>query len=199
MPQKALDKGVSGQLQDLKLIALLSIAVGKADLPITDIDNTVIGDGHAMRVAPEILEDVLRPFEGTLGVDDPVLRIEVIEQLDAARLGTQVGRRLVKTQGVGEGGLLESLQKLASEDLPQSLDWEEKLRVGRHPVRPILGKRPTGDECVEMEVGLQRLIPGMEDHDHAELTAPILTATLEKRVTGGAKEQAEQEPFVAKD
>src|SRR5262249_28453494 len=106
---------------------------------------------------------------------------------------------LVKTQGVGEGGLLESLQKLASEDLPQSLAWEEKLRGGRHPMRPILGKRPTGDECVEMEGGLQGLLPGMEDHDSAELAAQMLTAKLEKRGTGGAQEQAEQEPFVAKE
>ena len=81
MQQKALDKGVSRQRQGLELIAFLSIAVGKADLPISDIDDAVIGDGHAMRVAPEILDDVLRSFEGTLGVDDPVVIIEMIDQL----------------------------------------------------------------------------------------------------------------------
>jgi hypothetical protein len=52
--------------------------------------------------------------------------------------------------------------------------------VGWHPARPVLGERPTGHERVEMEVGLQHLIPGMEDHDGAELAAQVLTAKLEE-------------------
>lgn len=54
MQQKALDKGVCRQLQSLEPIAFLPMAVSQADLPISDIDNAVIGDGHAMRVAPDI-------------------------------------------------------------------------------------------------------------------------------------------------
>ena len=109
MEQKALDKGVRGHLQGLELIALSPIAVGKADQPIADIDDAVIGDGYAMCVAPEILDDVLRSFEGALGVDDPGLRIEMIEQPCEAHLGAQVGRILVQGQGVGKCGLLEGL------------------------------------------------------------------------------------------
>src|SRR4029453_15600361 len=106
---------------------------------------------------------------------------------------------LVQVQGLGERGLLEGLQELSPEDLAQGLDREEKLRVGRFPARPVVAERSPGHERVEVEVGLQHLIPGMEDHDGAELAAQVLTAKLEERVTGGAKEQAEQEPFVAKD
>jgi hypothetical protein len=199
MQQKALDKGVSRQCRALELIALLPITIGEADLPIAGVDDAVIGDGYTMRVTPEILDNVLRTFEGPLGVDDPVLRVEVIEQLGEARFGTQVGCLLVEAQRLGACGLLEGLQKLAPEDLAQGFDWEEKLRMGRHPVRPVLGERPTGDKCVEMEVRLQQLIPGMEDHDGTELTAQVLPAKLEERGTGGAKEQAKQEPFIAQD
>ena len=106
---------------------------------------------------------------------------------------------LVKAQGLVESRLLEGPQQLAPEDLAQGLDREEKLRVGRHPARPVIGERTTGHQSVEMEVGLQHLIPGMEDHDGAELAAQVLTAKLEESFTGGAKEQAEQETFVAKD
>jgi hypothetical protein len=190
---------VSGHLQGLELIALLSIAVGKADLPITAIDDAVLGNGDTMRVAPEILKNVFRAFQGPLGVDNPVLRVEAIEQLGEARFGTQVGCRLVPAQRLGARGLLAGLQQLAPEDLAQGFDWEEKLRVGWPPACLILGERPTGDECVEMEVGLQQLIPGMEDHDGTELAAHVLPAKLEERVTGGAKEQAQPEPFIAKD
>ena len=35
--------------------------------------EAVVGDGHAMRVAGEIAEHMMRTAEGGLGVDDPVL------------------------------------------------------------------------------------------------------------------------------
>ena len=88
MEQKTLDEGMRRYGQGLELITVLAVAVGKADLPIADIDETVIGNGHAMRVAPEIFNDVLRSLERALGVDDPVLRVEVIEPLGEARLRT---------------------------------------------------------------------------------------------------------------
>ena len=53
----------------------MAVAVGKADLAIADIDETVIGDGHAMRVAPEIFNDVLRTLdEGTAYCPSPAPR-----------------------------------------------------------------------------------------------------------------------------
>jgi hypothetical protein len=109
---------------------LLALTTGKAALPIADVDDAVIGDGYTMHVAPEILDDVLRAFAGPLGVDAPVRRREVIEQFGDARLGMQVGWMLVQAQSLGKCGLLAGLQKLAPEDLPQSLNREEKLRGG---------------------------------------------------------------------
>ena len=102
---------------------------------------------------------------------------------------------LVKAQGLVESRLLEGPQQLARKTLPK----REGRKLGRRPARPVIGERTTGHQSVEMEVGLQHLIPGMEDHDGAELAAQVLTAKLEESFTGGAKEQAEQETFVAKD
>ena len=81
MPQEALDKGMSFEFQGLELIALLPIAESKADQPISDIHDAVVGDGDAMRVAPDILDDLLGSFEGSLGVDHPVFVIELIDEL----------------------------------------------------------------------------------------------------------------------
>jgi hypothetical protein len=39
MEQKALNKGVSRQLQSLELVAFFPIAVGEADLAISDLDK----------------------------------------------------------------------------------------------------------------------------------------------------------------
>jgi hypothetical protein len=197
--QKTLDKGMRRYGQGLELIALVAVAGGKADLPIADIDEAMIGDGHAMRGASEILNDVLRALEGALGVDDPVVRIEGIEPLGEARLGMQRGRRLIEAQGLRKRGLLAGFQTRAPEDLPPGLDRAEQLRVGWSPARLILGERPAGHERVEMDVGLEPLIPGMEDQGGAELAAHVLPTTLAQRGTGGTTEQAKQEPFVTKN
>ena len=60
---------------------MLAVAGGKAALPIADIDATVLGEGHARRVAPERVKDVRRSCAGTLGVDDPGVILEMIDQL----------------------------------------------------------------------------------------------------------------------
>lgn len=66
--------------------------------------EAVVGDGHAMGVAGEIAEHMMRTAEGGLGVDDPVLP----EQ------GTQEGaesflvRQGLKASGEGELVLAES-------------------------------------------------------------------------------------------
>jgi hypothetical protein len=61
--QKALDKDLSRQFQTLELIAFFAMAVGKADPSLSDIDEAMIGNGDAMRIAPDILQDLLRSFE----------------------------------------------------------------------------------------------------------------------------------------
>ena len=40
---------------------------------ISDIDDPVVGDGNAMRITGEILENVLRSSEWSFGVNHPIL------------------------------------------------------------------------------------------------------------------------------
>ena len=51
---------MSCQLQSHELVAFFSIAVGEADLAISDIDDAVVGDGDTMRVTPDIVDYLLR-------------------------------------------------------------------------------------------------------------------------------------------
>ena len=45
----------------------------EGDLAIGEVDDPVVGDGHAMRVAGQIVEDVFGSSERRLGIDDPVV------------------------------------------------------------------------------------------------------------------------------
>ena len=45
----------------------------KRDLAIGEVDDPVVGDGDAMRIAGQIVQNMLWPSERPLGIDDPVL------------------------------------------------------------------------------------------------------------------------------
>jgi len=45
----------------------------KGDLAIGQRDQSMVGDGHAMGVAAEVLQHVLRTAERWFGIDDPIL------------------------------------------------------------------------------------------------------------------------------
>jgi len=51
-------------------IPIISVAEGNAR--VFQFDDPVIGDGHAMGVASEIIQNVFWRAEGSFGIDDPV-------------------------------------------------------------------------------------------------------------------------------
>ena len=66
--------------------SVMAVAVlgGEANAVGIDALQALIGDTDAVRVAAEVAEDLLRPAERALGVDDP---------LDAVELSTNAERR----------------------------------------------------------------------------------------------------------
>jgi hypothetical protein len=46
--------------------------------------KTVVGDGHAMGVASQVVEYVLRSSEGWLGIGDPLLGKDLAQELAEA-------------------------------------------------------------------------------------------------------------------
>jgi len=52
----------------------------KGDVSVVHRQQPVIGDGHAMRVASQVLQDMFRPSEECLRIDDPVLPEESAEE-----------------------------------------------------------------------------------------------------------------------
>ena len=54
------------QTHGLHLMALTAVAGGEADLAVTPLDEPVLGDGHPMRRASEMIQGLCRPGEGGL-------------------------------------------------------------------------------------------------------------------------------------
>ena len=45
--------------------------------------------------------------------------------------------------------------------------------MGGHPAGAVLGQRASGHQAVEVEVGIERLVPGVQHHRRAELAAQV--------------------------
>ena len=81
MQQKAPDKFVGVEHHGLDAITLTAVAVGEADPPVTHGEEPVVRNGDAMRRAADIVQDVCRTCQRSLGVDDPVFSIELRTKL----------------------------------------------------------------------------------------------------------------------
>ena len=72
MEEKAADELVGAQRHRLLLGAMAIILPAEAHLAIVDAEQAMIGDGDSMRVAADVVEDLLRSGEGRFGEDDPI-------------------------------------------------------------------------------------------------------------------------------
>ena len=74
--EEAAEKLVGVERQRLDLAAVAIVLPPKRDGVGGDVDEPVIGDGDAVGVAREVVEDVGRAAKGRLRIDDPGLPIE---------------------------------------------------------------------------------------------------------------------------
>jgi len=70
--QKTCQEFIDGQGQQFLFVAVSGIAPTKSDLAIGKGDQAMVGDGHAMGVAAEILQHIGGATEGRLQVHHPL-------------------------------------------------------------------------------------------------------------------------------
>jgi len=70
--EKAADKLVGVKRHYLGFVAGAIVLPTEADVATLARQEPAVGDGDAMGIAAQIIEDLLRPAEGTFGVNDPV-------------------------------------------------------------------------------------------------------------------------------
>ncbi len=71
MQQEAADKLVGRDGHDLLATAVPIVLPAETNGAIIDVDEAIVGDGDAVRVAADVIEDLLGSGEGRLGVDHP--------------------------------------------------------------------------------------------------------------------------------
>jgi hypothetical protein len=79
--QESAQKLVCGNGHNLLLAAVCIVFPAKRDSIILERHQSMVGDGDAVRIASEIVQNMLGAAEGWLGIDDPVLVEELSEKL----------------------------------------------------------------------------------------------------------------------
>ena len=86
--QESAQKLICGNRHDLLLAAMRIVLPAKRDSIILESDESMVGDGDAMCIARQIVQNMFRTAEGWLGVDDPVLAEKLSqERVESAWLG----------------------------------------------------------------------------------------------------------------
>ena len=110
----------------------------EGDSIVVEGDETMVGDGNAVSVASQVVEDMFCAAEGRLGVDDPPLTEELIDEAVEAIGLSEADDRAVELELVLVKELCEPVSELAAEDAAEYVDGQEETWRGGDPAGAIL-------------------------------------------------------------
>jgi hypothetical protein len=94
----------------------------EGDLIVVEGDEAMVGDGNAVSVASQVVEDMFCPAEGRFRVDDPLLMEELIDETVEAIGLSEADDRAVKVELVLVKDMCEPVSELAAEDAAEYMD-----------------------------------------------------------------------------
>jgi hypothetical protein len=131
--QETPDEFIGGQGHRFDLASSPVILPLEADLIAFYIEQAIVGDGHAMGIAADIVENLLRPGERALGIDHPLGSFRPGQMPDKREAFTKWLQCAEKLQSAGIERVLQGFEKQASEQTGQNPDWQEEVRSAGNP------------------------------------------------------------------
>ena len=89
---------IGGDGHDLLLAAVGIVLPAEGDAAMVEGYETMVGDGDAMRIAGQVVQDMLCTTERWLGIDDPLVGIKLSQKLLEALRMAQFMERAKITQ-----------------------------------------------------------------------------------------------------
>ena len=189
--QEASQELICRNRHDLLLASARVILPAEGDAVLLECHQAMVGDGDAVSVASQIVENVLRPTEGRLRIDDPLLGEELAQELLEALGRCKLLKCAMELELVVKQELLESSGELAAEEAAENPDGQEEAWRSGDPSGAIEGKTAGRDHAVHMRMVLQVLSPRMQHAEQANIGPEVLRVAshFEQRCGAGAKEQ----------
>jgi hypothetical protein len=121
------------------------------DLPVSEGYESVVGDGDAMGVASQVLENVFRSAEWWLDVDHPIVAVQLAKKAAAEESG--FGKMLeiaMKLEPVVAEQVLETVNEFASKHAAEYFFRKQELVPGMNPPRVIRRQSAGGYDAVQV-------------------------------------------------
>jgi len=131
--QEAADELIRFQSHDFLPAVMAIVPPVECDLAVVDREQAVVGNGDAMGVAAQVVENLFGTAEGRFGINDPLglaKRSQVVGECMGITESLQGGKEL---QLALIKGSLEVFEELAPEEARQHTHGEEEARAAGDP------------------------------------------------------------------
>jgi hypothetical protein len=138
MLQESTQELIHGQRQESLFVFMSRVPPPKRDLTIDERNQTVIGDGDAVRIRAEITQHLLGSTERRFAIDHPVWNKELADEAVKESGLNQTLQSTMELELSRCVSLLEGVEEFPTEDLAQNPFREkEAARSGPYPLRVI--------------------------------------------------------------
>jgi hypothetical protein len=133
--EEASQELIRGNGHDLLLAAVGIVSPAERDAIVFEGHEAMVGDGDAMGVAGQVVENMVGTAERRLGIDDPVLVAEFPEKV---------------AEDLRQGELLKRSMKLQPVVLDSSRSWSQNFSR-KILLSALTGRKNRRDESIHLE------------------------------------------------
>src|SRR5262249_56551198 len=152
MDQKAADELSAVERHRFLPVAVTIVLPAEADLAVVDRQQSIVGDGDAVRVAADVLQHLCRTGERALGVDYPVGGIQWRKvAAERCRL-LEMLLRVEEAQLPGVKRLLQVAQEQPAEQPRENPDWKKEAGPAGDPALAVRCNPTTRHQAVQVRM-----------------------------------------------
>jgi hypothetical protein len=151
--EETADELLGGEGHHLGLVAIAIILPFEGDLAVFQSQEAPVGDGHAVGIAAEILQHVLRSAKRRLSVDHPLLVPEGRQVAGKGGWVAQFCEVAEELEFTGSVGLFQRLEEQSAEEGAEDLHGQEEFTATGNPAF-VIGRQTAGGNHA-MEVGMK--------------------------------------------
>src|SRR5215468_4725182 len=137
MLEKATQELLGRKRHDSCLALMRVVLPAETHGGIANGEQAMVGDGHAMGIASQIVKDVFGSAEGCFGIDDPVLLEQSAEEDSEVVFLRKWPTFAIEHELVVVKSTLQSSHELAPKNAAENFNRQEETGTGCNPARVI--------------------------------------------------------------
>src|SRR6267378_442589 len=198
MLQEPPDELLGRQSHHLLLLSVAVIFPLERDLAIFERQQTPIGNSHAMSVAAQILQHMLRPAKGGLGVNHPLgffQRSQITGESGRVAQRFQIAEELELAGGIN---FFQGFEQQSPEQAAEDLDWQKESGAAWDPAVVVSRQAAAGNDAVQVGMKVKILTPAMEYRQEAHFHTQTfgVAGNGEQGFSGGAEQEVVNNLFI---